>query len=157
MVKVRGAYMDKERKMAKQFGHPCPVHPDKPATDESYHRALHLLLGEVAEGRVEMVVASHNQQTVELALSRMQELSISPRDGTVVFGQLLGMADHLTYPLAQAGYIANKAVNYGSVDDMTHYLVRRGLENRGLIKNAQVERSVYSRELKRRLLSFKWR
>ena len=31
-----------------------------------------------------------------------------PRNGKVLFGQLLGMRDHLTYPLGQAGYMAYK-------------------------------------------------
>ena len=31
----------------------------------------------------------------------MNELKLSPSDGSVVFGQSLGMADHLTYPLGQ--------------------------------------------------------
>lgn len=147
--------MDQERRIAEQLGYPCPVHPDKPSTDRSYHRALNLLMEEVAQGTARIVVASHNQETVELALTKMQELGIPPRDGRVVFGQLLGMGDHLTYPLAMAGYVASKIVPYGSVDVLANYLARRGLENRGVIKNAQVERFIYLQELRNRLFCSK--
>ena len=59
--------------------------------------------------------------------------------------------DHLTYSLAQAGYLANKVVPYGSLDDIMPYLSRRAQENHGIIVNAQTERFLYARELKRRL------
>ena len=144
--------MEQERKLVAGSGHPSPVHPDKPSTDHSYHRALDHLLKEVAVGRAEIMVATHNQGTVEHALNKMQELGLSTQDGKVTFGQLLGMADHLTYSLVQAGYVAHKVVPYGSMDVIAFYLARRGLENRGVIKNAQTERLLYARELKRRLL-----
>ena len=38
----------------------------------------------------------------------MADLGIEKDDQRIVFGQLLGMRDHLTYPIGQAGYNAYK-------------------------------------------------
>lgn len=82
----------------------------------------------------------------------MKELNLSPNNGSVTFGQQLGMGDHLTYPLAQAGYIVNKLLAYGSLDNIIPFLTRRAQENRGFIHNAQEERLYYVDEMKRRLM-----
>ena len=151
-TKVRGGYMEQERRVASSLGHPCLVHPDKPSTDHCYHRTLEHAVSEVAKGNASIMVASHNQKTVEFALEKIHELGLSSEDGSVTFGQLLGMGDYLTYPLAQAGYMANKVLPYGPIDAVAPYLYRRAQENRGTIKNAQAERFLYARELKRRVL-----
>lgn len=148
---VRGGYMDQERRVAASLGHPCLVHPDKPSTDGSYHKTLEHTLNEVAKGHASVMVASHNQKTVEFALEKIRELGLSLEDGSVTFGQLLGMGDYLTYPLAQAGYVANKVMPYGPIDAVASYLSRRAQENRGMVKNAQAERFLYARELRRRM------
>jgi proline dehydrogenase len=43
----------------------------------------------------------------------------------VYFGQLLGMADHLSFTLGAAGYRAHKIVPYGPVHETLQYLIRR--------------------------------
>jgi hypothetical protein len=43
----------------------------------------------------------------------------------VYFGQLLGMADNLTFPLGHYGYRVHKIVPYGPVDETMQYLLRR--------------------------------
>ena len=58
----------------------------------------------VAEGRAEFMIASHNQESIEKATELMHELDLPPRDSPVYFGQLLGMADPLTYVLGANGY-----------------------------------------------------
>ena len=119
--------------------------------DKSYNSCLTHLLEQVSNDSVATVVATHNRHSVELALRKMQDLDLSPSDGRVCFGQILGMADHLTYPLATAGFIANKVIAYGSLDDVVPFLSRRAQENRGLMESAQIERSLYTHELRRRL------
>lgn len=145
--------MKHERQQAKAMGDESPIHPSKPLTDSSYHTAVEHLMRAVKKGSTCVMVASHNRETIEKTLHLMQVSRIPPNNGRVVFGQLLGMGDHLTYPLASAGYIANKVVPYGSMDDMMPFLSRRGNENRGMMKNAQDERFLYSQELKRRIFS----
>ena len=150
-VQVRGCYLEHERQRAKDLKVSSPIYPTKSLTDDSYHLALDHLMGAVRDRAAHIVVASHNKETVERALNLVREHGISHEDSRVTFGQLLGMGDHLTYPLASAGYITNKVVPYGDVDDIVPFLSRRGNENRGMMKNAQVERSLYLQELKRRI------
>lgn len=40
------------------------------------------------------------------------------------FGQLLGMADHLSFTLGRAGYRIHKIVPYGPVHETLQYLIR---------------------------------
>ena len=132
-------------------GYISPIYPSKQATDRSYHSALDYLLSEVQKGHVQVVVATHNRESVQQVAIKMKELNLSPNDGSVTFGQQLGMGDHLTYPLAQAGYIVNKVLAYGSLDNIIPFLTRRAQENRGFIRNAQEERLYYVNEMKRRV------
>lgn len=143
--------MEHERQRARDLGLESPVHPTKPLTDESYHRALNCLIKEVENGTTHIIVASHNKETVQRALEQMSIGGISPTDCKVMFGQLLGMGDNLTYPLASAEHVASKVVPYGHMDDMMPFLSRRANENRGLVRNAQEEKLLYWQELKRRL------
>ncbi len=61
------------------------------------------MLHEVKHHNAELMVATHNQSSIEQAVLHMNELNIQPHDG-VYFGQLLGMADQLTYTLGAHGF-----------------------------------------------------
>ena len=65
------------------------------------------MLGSVAPQGAEVMVASHNQSSVERAVEGMAARGLPPSSG-VYFGQLLGMADHLTFTLGRHGYGAYK-------------------------------------------------
>lgn len=143
--------MELETHLANKHGYLSPIQPSKEATDISYNEALDYLLSCVQKGDVHLVVASHNKASVQRALIKMKEVGLSSNDGSVTFGQQLGMGDHLSYPLAKAGFIVNKVVAYGSLDNIAPFLIRRAQENRGFIRNAQEERLFYIDELKNRL------
>lgn len=145
--------MEVEKETAAKSGGEYPVHPNKAATNQSYNKAVHRTLGEVGGAVGGVVVASHNKESIELALQRMEELELSGASGAVCFGQQLGMGDHLSYPLAQNGYIVQKVLAYGKVGDVVPFLVRRGQENSAVSENAQLERMLYAGELKKRLRS----
>lgn len=51
--------------------------------------------------RLGIMVASHNEDTVRYAIQLMKEHGIGPGDKVVCFGQLLGMCDHITFPLGE--------------------------------------------------------
>lgn len=52
----------------------------------------------------EVMIATHNQKSIERAVSLMHELEVQPQKSGVYFGQLLGMADHLTFILGRNGF-----------------------------------------------------
>ncbi|KAG8455781.1 hypothetical protein GDO86_001829 [Hymenochirus boettgeri] len=151
---VRGAYMQQERSRAAEVGYKDPINPTYEKTNEMYHRCLDYVLEEIRHSRkANVMVASHNEETVTFTLKRMRELEIHPEEKKVYFGQLLGMCDQISFPLGQAGYPVFKYVPYGPVNEVLPYLSRRAQENRGIMKGAVKERELLWREFKRRLLT----
>ncbi|XP_019620722.1 PREDICTED: probable proline dehydrogenase 2 [Branchiostoma belcheri] len=151
---VRGAYMDKERALAKKKGYEDPINPTYEATGEMYHRLLDTMLGEIStQGqRCRLIVASHNEQSIKYAVARMRDLGIEKNDGRVCFGQLYGMCDQVSYPLGQAGYAVYKSTPIGPMETTLAYLQRRALENRSVLSGIRKERDQLWSEMKRRMV-----
>ncbi|GFO02458.1 proline dehydrogenase 1, mitochondrial [Plakobranchus ocellatus] len=172
---VRGAYMVQERQRAKQGGYPDPVNPDYETTSRSYDSCLNLLLNEAAltaseqhelqdgeasskakasgkPGGIRFIIASHNEDSVLYALQRMKDLRIPKDCGTVFFGQLYGMADHVSFVLGMGGYSVYKSIPYGSIGETLPYLARRAQENKAILTNARRERNLIMKTLKDRAL-----
>jgi proline dehydrogenase len=153
---VRGAYMVLERQRAKDLGYEDPINDTLDATHRNYNGAIKEVLQAMvsSNNQIEIMVASHNQQSVELTLQVMNELGLPPSAG-VYFGQLLGMSDHLTFSLGNNGYKAYKYVPYGKINEVMPYLIRRAQENSGALSGAKVEIDMINSEIKRRLFSKK--
>lgn len=153
---VRGAYLDKERSVSQLQGKEDCTQPDYEATNRSYSRCLELMLRRVSNHgpKYHLMVASHNEESVRQATKRMWELGI-PLDGPVCFGQLLGMCDHVSLALGQAGYMVYKSIPYGCLEEVIPYLIRRAQENRSVLQGARREQALLSQELWRRLLGRK--
>ncbi|KAJ8364350.1 hypothetical protein SKAU_G00131810 [Synaphobranchus kaupii] len=150
---VRGAYMDKERKLANQERRPDPIHQSWEHTNDSYNGSLDIMLDLISQypQRYRIIVATHNEESVRHVVSRLAELGIDKQAGSVCFGQLLGMCDHVSLTLASRGYSIYKSMPYGSVDDTVPYLVRRAQENRTVLQGIRKERDLLRQELYKRL------
>ncbi|XP_006899777.1 PREDICTED: probable proline dehydrogenase 2 [Elephantulus edwardii] len=150
---VRGAYLNKEREVAQIQQTEDPTQPDYEATSRSYSRCLELMLTHVSRRgpMCSLIVASHNEESVFQATKRMWDLGI-PQDGPVCFGQLLGMCDHVSLALGQAGYAVYKSIPYGSLEEVIPYLIRRAQENQSVLHGARREQKLLGQELRRRLL-----
>uniref|UniRef100_A0A670ZCE1 Proline dehydrogenase n=1 Tax=Pseudonaja textilis TaxID=8673 RepID=A0A670ZCE1_PSETE len=151
---VRGAYLNKERKLAKEKGYPDPIQPSWEATNESYRHCLDFGLDQVSQGkeRFEMIVATHNEASVTHAVQRMSQMGINKNAGPISFGQLLGMCDQVSLALGQAGYAIYKSIPYGSVEEVIPYLIRRAHENQSVLLGIRKERDLLRLELWRRIL-----
>ncbi|KAL4856165.1 Proline dehydrogenase 1 [Chlorella vulgaris] len=132
---VRGAYMVLERQRALDMGYPSPIYDTAEDTHTNYDRCVRDLLRCVEKEGVEVMVATHNQGSIELTVEQMAALGLPPSSG-VFFGQLLGMADHLTYTLGANGYGAYKYVPFGAVEEVMPYLIRRAQENSSILSGA---------------------
>ncbi|XP_063074884.1 hydroxyproline dehydrogenase [Engraulis encrasicolus] len=150
---VRGAYMDKERKLANQEGRSDPIHQSWEDTNYSYNGSLDVMLDLISQNpqRYRIIVATHNETSVRHAATCMGELGVQRGGGSVCFGQLMGMCDHVSLTLAQLGFSVYKSVPYGSVDDTLPYLVRRAQENRTVLQGIRKERDLLRLELRRRI------
>ena len=67
-------------------------------------RLVDKALSLVAEHKAEFMIASHNQESIEKATKLMYDLDLPPQESPVYFGQLLGMADPLSFVLGANGY-----------------------------------------------------
>ena len=151
---VRGAYMVQEREIATNSNVESPVWDIKAETDENYDRCLDYLIDKLHKGHLgNLVVASHNQNSIEHAIAQIDKLKLDHlnQNSAVYFAQLLGMADHLSMPLGNHGFKVFKYVPYGPIAEVLPYLVRRAQENASLLDNLGSEAHMINEELMRRL------
>ncbi|MBD2715649.1 proline dehydrogenase family protein [Microvirga sp. STR05] len=145
---VRGAYMEKEARVAAQRGYPNPINPSKQATDDLYDEALRYCVSHVE--RISICAGTHNEASSRLLTELMQEYDLQPGDSRIWFAQLYGMSDNLSYNLAHAGYNTAKYVPYGPVDAVMPYLLRRADENTAIAGQSSREFLLIQKEIRRR-------
>ncbi|WEW58921.1 proline dehydrogenase [Emydomyces testavorans] len=166
---VRGAYLGAEPRHL--------IWDTKDLTDKTYNNlAENLIKGKYGEAlrpatkadlfpEVNLVLASHNRESVRRALDLREELIRQGHNQIeMAYAQLYGMADDISCQLilqgAQAQNIkkakmeipkAYKALVWGTVGECMRYLLRRGEENRDAALRTKETRAAMVKELKRRL------
>jgi len=124
---VRGAYMEKERDRAEKMGYPSPINATKQDSDKLYDDVLRSASMDIEHCAI--VVGTHNEESSLLMTQLMKEHNIGSDDKRIYFAQLLGMSDHISFNLSNAGYNVAKYVPYGPVREVLPYLIRRAEEN----------------------------
>ncbi len=80
----------------------------------------------------------------------MAQNQLKPGNERFYFAQLLGMSDHISYNLSNAGYKVAKYVPFGPVKEVLPYLLRRADENTSVAGQTGRELGLISSELRRR-------
>ena len=80
----------------------------------------------------------------------MDKKKIERKTERVVFSQLYGMGDNITFNLAKLGFNATKYLPYGPVKDVVPYLIRRAQENTSVSGQTGRELALLKKEIKRR-------
>ena len=144
-----------ERERAAERGYADPVHPSVEATHKSYNSCVETLLTRCPRPhRTSVMIATHNTESVTRAAKLLMsgESHVPPEH--VAFGQLMGMADHLTYGLAAAKLKAYKYVPYGPVREVMPYLIRRAQENADALSGSSTQRAMMLTEVRRRCIGW---
>lgn len=145
---VRGAYMEKERERATEMGYPDPIQPDKNSSDRDFNEALTFCIKNIE--KMALCAGTHNEESCLSLTKQMENAGLSQNDSRIYFAQLLGMSDHISFNLANAGYRVAKYVPYGPVKELIPYLSRRAVENTSVKGQTGRELKLIETELKRR-------
>ncbi|PWW79121.1 FAD-linked oxidoreductase [Tuber magnatum] len=115
--------------------------------------ARHLSKG---TGKIDLVVASHNRRSVELALSLRRQLGLNSDVGELTCAQLMGMADELSLGLL-SGRLDGEEIKvykyavWGTTQECVKYLVRRAEENKDAVSRSFENRAACMKEIWRRM------
>lgn len=145
---VRGAYMEKERARAAEKGYPSPIHDTKENTDIDYDAGVLFCTEHI--DRIALCAGTHNENSSMKLTEMMKNRNITTSNKHVYFSQLLGMSDHISYNLANAGYNVAKYVPYGPVREVLPYLIRRAQENTSVKGQTGRELGLIIKEKERR-------
>lgn len=160
------------------------IHDTKADTDNCYNGIVHDLLFRSFDGvsgtdfpKISLLVCGHNGESIHRALAVHKQLSATTKQQSLEFGQLYGMADHVTGELvseieksygpvdrlhspweevkASGAPLVFKCINWGSVRECLHFLMRRAAENQGAAERLQDGLSESWKELRHRWFGFR--
>lgn len=138
MKLVRGAYIHSEKDRA------IVIHKTKEDTDLNYNAGVTYCIKSILHDSLKrspighLVVASHNADSLRLATELVSKSKPdNPNRADICLGQLLGMADSITYDLIEKKNVDNviKYVPWGPPLETKEYLLRRLEENGDAVKN----------------------
>lgn len=136
-------------------------------TTKSWNETLKDPAGQMSMPRVNLVLASHNMETIKKAMAICQKQTLNGQEKIdMSYGQLMGMADEVGCEIVMATKRAEKRGNdrdpsgpsafkycvWGSVGECMQFLLRRAEENQDAMIRACGTRTALAAELRRRLL-----
>jgi len=145
---VRGAYMEKERLLAKKGNYKSPICSTKLDTDKNFDLAVEFMFDNIK--KIDFFVATHNENSNYKVMELMNKNSLQNSTERIWFGQLYGMSDNITFNLAKLGYNVAKILPFGPVENLVPYLIRRAQENSSFEGQSSRELNLLRKELKRR-------
>ena len=145
---VRGAYMEKERYLAKINDYKSPICSTKNETDKNFDNGIDLMFSNIKN--LSFFVATHNEKSNYKVLDLMKNNNLNNNTDKIWFGQLYGMSDNITFNLAKNGYNVAKILPFGPVENLVPYLIRRAQENSSFEGQSSRELSLLKKELIRR-------
>lgn len=145
---VRGAYMEKENKRAKEKGYLTPICSSKEATDKNYDEAVSYMMNHI--DTMAIFLGTHNEQSSYKLMTIIEEKGLQKNDPRIYFAQLYGMSDNISFNLARNGYNNAKYLPFGPVKEVVPYLIRRAQENTSVAGQTNRELTLINAELKRR-------
>mgnify|MGYP001463012544 FL=1 len=145
---VRGAYMEKERMLAKKGNYKSPICLTKSDTDKNFDNAVELMFQNL--NKIDFFVATHNENSNYKVIELMKENGLRNSTNKIWFGQLYGMSDNITFNLAKNGYNVAKILPFGPVENLVPYLIRRAQENSSFEGQSNRELNLLRKELLRR-------
>ncbi len=148
MKLVRGAYMEKERARAEEYGYKDPICANKAATDKMYNDVQEYMINNIEEMAV--FSGTHNEESSYSLMDLIEKYNLEKNDKRIWFGQLFGMSDHISFNAAKEGYNVAKYLPFGPVRDVMPYLIRRAEENTSVAGQTNRELELLKRERARR-------
>jgi len=145
---VRGAYMEKERLLAKKGNYKSPICATKFDTDKNFDQAVELMFHNLR--KIDFFIATHNENSNYKVMELMKANSLKNSTKKIWFGQLYGMSDNITFNLAKKGYNVTKILPFGPVENLVPYLIRRAQENSSFEGQSSRELNLLRKELLRR-------
>ena len=145
---VRGAYMEKERLLAKKGNYKSPICSTKLDTDKNFDLAVEFMFDNIK--KIDFFLATHNENSNYKVMELMNKNSLQNSSEKIWFGQLYGMSDNITFNLAKLGYNVAKILPFGPVENLVPYLIRRAQENSSFEGQSSRELNLLRKELKRR-------
>lgn len=135
MKLVRGAYIHSEPDRG-------VIHNTQQDTDNCYNNGINYVMQDLEKNSKNatlghLVVASHNAKSSQIASTMVKKSENTHFKSNVVLGQLLGMADDITYNLINKQGIKNviKYVPWGPPKETKDYLLRRLEENGDAVRS----------------------
>lgn len=144
---VRGAYLKSDKNMSGGFLY-GPIFNNVEETHSQYNKAIDYLMRTNPDNLQKIIVATHNDMSVDIALKLMSEKENLKKK--VIFAQLLGMGTDIAFKVKNSGFQNSKYLPYGPVELTIPYLSRRAEENGAILRNKTELRAILE-ELKDRI------